>query len=74
MLHGRLHKEISREASDFNQVNLLAHEELHLLGRRVDAFVCLGECQLRCVLLVYLQYNIAQSHTRFIRNATGCYL
>lgn len=36
-----LHNEISGDSTG-NWVNLLAHEELHLLRRRVDALVCLG--------------------------------
>lgn len=54
--------------------NLLAHDELHFLGRCVDALVCLGQSQLRGVLLVYLEYYIAQTYARFVGYTIGRYL
>jgi len=54
--------------------NLLAQQEMYLLGRRVDFLVGLGQCQLRGVLLVNLEYDVAQANARFIGQATGGHL
>jgi len=47
---------------------------MYLLGRRVDFLVGLGQCQLRGVLLVNLEYDVAQANARFIGQATGGHL
>lgn len=54
--------------------NLLAQQEMYLLGRGVDSLVGLGQCQLRGVLLVYLEYDVAQANARFVGQTVGGHL
>lgn len=54
--------------------NLLAQQEMYLLGRGVDSLVRLGQCQLRGVLLVYLEHDVAQANARFVGQSVGGHL